>query len=400
MRMAKSELEQLLERAREQGQLHSTGRFSLDVASASRQFGQYALPEPIAIVARLVRVGALCGGDVQVELTSKKTTLVIGGHWASVSSLAQSFDQVLSKDAADREFALALNSLVTKPFGDLRILRGEPGRIGQLLMNQEREVEVAEAVNLAQDLYFTRIEWSTPKGRSISSDLAKLRAWFRYSRVPIVLNGEPLKIAIGHARGPGMLKHLGAAKQVLLKGPWYKPASYFWADHQALEFRLYSPQVDRNEVGLPTPSLASALLWAGQQQPRDWANCYLTLSFASDLSQPGRIDWVHRGQLVESEPIEFSLPAVTAVVSCHGLSMDLLGEKLVHNQALDARRQFLRDWLDCLEDELSARYPGAGRELLLKVLFDGRWRKQMVRLPAKRRVDELLKRLSPANQTA
>ncbi|MBN9414065.1 MAG: hypothetical protein J0I12_01445 [Candidatus Eremiobacteraeota bacterium] len=398
--MAKSELEQLLERAREQGQLHSTGRFSLDVASASRQFGQYALPEPVSIVARLIRVGALCGGEVQVELAAKKTALTISGHWASVGSLGQSFDQVLSKDPADREFAIALNSLVTRPFLDLRILRGEPGRIGQLVMNKEREVEVAEAVNLVQDGYFTRLEWTTPKGRSISADLARLQAWFRYCRVPILLNGQRLKIPLGHARGPGMLKHLGAAKQVLLKGPWYQPASYFWADHQALEFRLYSPQLERNEVGLPTPSQASALLWAGQQQPQEWANCYLTLSFASDLSQPGRIDWVHRGQLVESEAMEFSLPAVTAVVSCHGLGMDLLGEKLVHNQALDARRQFLRDWLDCLEDELSARYPGAGRELMHKVLFDSRWRKQMVRLPAKRRVDELLRRLSPANQTA
>lgn len=398
--MAKSELEQLLQRAREQGQLHSTGRFSLDVASASRQFGQYALPEPVSIVARLIRVGALCGGAVQADLSSKKTSLTISGHWASVSSLGQSFDQVLSRDAADREFSIALNSIVTRPFLDLHILRGEPGRIGQLVMNKEREVEVAEAVNLAQDLYFTRLEWSTPKGRSLSADLAKLRAWFRYCRVPVTLNGELLQIPLGHPRGPGLLKHLGAAKQVLLKGPWYQPASYFWADHQILEFRLYSPQADRNEVRLPNPSVASARLWAGVHEPKEWESCYLALSFASDLSQPGRIDWVHRGQLVEHEEMEFSLPAVTAVVSCHGLSMDLLGEKPVHNQAFDARRQFLRDWLDCLQEELEARYPEAGRELMLKVLFDGRWRNHLVRLPAKRRVEELLRRLSPANQTA
>ena len=398
--MAKSELDQLVQRAREQGQLHSTGRFSLDVASASRQFGQYALPEPVSIVARLIRVGALCGGEVQAELSSKKTSLTIAGHWASVSSLAQSFDQVLSNDPADREFSIALNSIVTKPFQDLRILRGEPGRIGQLLMNKDREVEVAEAVNLAQDLYFTRLEWSPPKGRSLSADLAKLQAWFRYCRVPVTLNGELLQVPLGHARGPGLLKHLGAAKQVLLKGPWYQPASYFWADHQILEFRLYSPQAARNEVALPTPSVASARMWAGAQEPKEWNHCYLALSFASDLSQPGRIDWVHRGQLVEREEVEFSLPAVTAVVSCHGLNMDLLGEKTVHNQAFDARRQFLRDWLECLQEELEARYPEAGRELMLKVLFDSRWRKQMFRLPAKGRVDELLRRLSPANQTA
>lgn len=398
--MAKSELEQLVQRAREQGQLHSTGRFSLDVAAASRQFGQYALPEPVSMVARLMRVAALCSGEVQADLSAKKTSLTIMGHWASVSSLAQSFDQVLSQDAADREFSIALNSIVTKPFQDLRILRGEPGRIGQLLMDKNREVEVAEAVNLAQDLYFTRIEWSTPKGRSLLSDMAKLQAWFRYCRVPVTLNGELLQIPMGHPRGPGMLKHLGAAKQVLLKGPWYQPASYFWADHQILEFRLYSPQALRNEVRLPTPGVASARLWAGAQQPESWDCCYLALSFASDLSQPSRIDWVHRGQLVEREEVEFSLPAVTAVVSCHGLTMDLLGEKLVHNQALDARRQFLRDWLDCLHEELEARYPEAGRELMLKVLFDSRWHKQMIRLPAKRRVDELLRRLSPANQSA
>lgn len=122
--MGKSELDQLVERARGQGQLHSTGRFSLDVASASRQFGQYALAEPVSTVARLVRVGALCGGQVQAELTSKQTSVTIAGHWAAVSSLAQSFDQVLSLDPAEREFSIALNSIVSKPFQDLHILRG------------------------------------------------------------------------------------------------------------------------------------------------------------------------------------------------------------------------------------------------------------------------------------
>lgn len=399
--MAKSELERILKQAQEQGRLHSRGSFTLDVAAASRQFGQYALSEPIAIVARLIRVGALCGGAVQVELNSKSTRVAIAGHWSALGALAQSFDQVLCDDPAEREFSVALNSIVTRPFQSLAILRGEPGRIAQLQMNQAREVEVAEAVDLAQDLHFTRIEWTTPKGRrSLSADLAQLEKWFGYCRVPLVLNRQPLEASFGRPRGPGLLKHLGAAKQVLLKGPWYLPASYFWADHQALEFRLYSPQEARNEVRLPTPTLASAQLWAGLREPDPEEPCYLALSFACDLSQPGRIDWVHRGQLLHSEAADFSLPAVTAVVSCHGLNLDLLGEKLVQNQALDARRQFIRDWVSCVEDELLARYPEAGQELLLKVLFDTRWRKRAVRLEGRGRVAELLSRLSPANQTA
>ena len=399
--MAKNELERILQQAQDQGRLHSRGTFTLDVAAASRQFGQYALGQPIDIVARLIRVGALCGGAVQVELSSKTTRVAIAGHWSALGGLAQSFDQVLCEDPAEREFSIALNSIVTRPFQSLGILRGEPGRIAQLKMNQAREVEVAEAVDLAQDLHFTRIEWTTPKGRrSLSADLAQLEKWFGYCRVPLVLNGQPLDVSFGRPRGPGLLKHLGAAKQVLLKGPWYLPASYFWADHQALEFRLYSPQAARNEVRLPTPSLASAHLWAGLREPESGDPCYLTLSFACDLSQPGRIDWVHRGQLLLSETTDFSLPGVTAVVACHGLNLDLLGEKLVQNQALEARRQFIRDWVSCVEDELLARYPEAGQELMLRVLFDTRWRKLPVRLESKGRVAELLRRLSPANQTA
>lgn len=399
--MAKTELDRILQQAQDQGRLHSSGSFTLDVAAASRQFGQYALSQPIAIVARLIRVGALCGGAVQVELSAKTTRVAIAGHWSALGGLAQSFDQVLCEDPAEREFSVALNSIVTRPFQSLAILRGEPGRIAQLLMNQDREVEVAEAVDLAQDLHFTRIEWTTPKSRrSLSADLDQLGRWFGYCRVPLVFNGQPLEVSFGRPRGPGLLKHLGAAKQVLLKGPWYLPASYFWADHQALEFRLYSPQAVRNEVRLPTPSLASAQLWASLREPEAGAPCYLALSFACDLSQPGRIDWVHRGQLLQSEAADFSLPGVTAVVACHGLSLDLLGEKLVQNHGLDARRQFLRDWVNCVEEELRARYPEAGQELMLKVLFDARWRKQPVRLEGKGRVAELLRRLSPANQSA
>lgn len=398
--MAQNQLEQLLQRAQEQGQLHSRGRFSLDVASASRQFGQYALGEAVAILARLIRVGALCGGAVQVELGSKTTRLQIAGHWAAIGSLAQSFDHVLSPDPADREFSIALNSIVNRPFQELQILRGEPGQIGQLKMDAERQVEVAEAVNLAQELYFTQVQWKTPQARSVSKDLEQLRRWFRYCRVPVRLNDELLKVPMGHARGPGMLRHLGAAKQLLLKGPWYRPASYFWADHQVLEFRLYSNQAERNEVSLPDPSLASSRVWAGSREPSDWGSCYLALSFASDLSAPSRIDWVHRGQLVESEPAEFPLPAITAVVSCHGLNMDLLGERLVQNQALSARRQFITDWVNCLEEELSRRFPQAGRELMHKLLFDSKIRKQLIRLPNRGRAEELLRRLNPVHPGA
>lgn len=389
-----------MQRVQEQGQLHSRGRFSLDVASASRQFGQYALGDSVAIIARLIRVGALCDGAVQVELTARSTRVSIAGHWAAVSSLAQSFDQVLAGDPADREFAIALNSIVNRPFQDLQILRGEPGQIGQLRMDSDRQVEVAEAINLVQDLYFTQVEWKTPKARSISKDLDQLRNWFRYCRVPLRLNGDLIQVPMGHARGPGMLKHLGAAKQLLLKGAWYRPASYFWADHQVLEFRLYSNQDERNEVSLPEPSLASCRMWAGSRQPSRWERCYLALSFASDLSAPSRIDWVHRGQLVATEAAEFPLPAVTAIVSCHGLNMDLLGEKPVDNQALAARRQFLTDWVNCLEDELAGRYTHGQPELMHKVLFDSKLCKNLLRLPQRGRVEELLRRLNPIHPVA
>jgi hypothetical protein len=398
--MGKNQLEVLLQQAQEQGQLHSRGSFSLDLASASRQFGQYALTEPIAVVARLIRVGALCGGTVQVELTAKATKVQIAGHWAAVSSLAQSFHQVLTGDPADREFAIALNSIVNHPFQDLRIFRGEPGQIGQLLMNSEREVEVADAVNLAQDLYFTQIQWKTPKARAVANDLDKLRRWFRYCRVPVFLNGKELDTPMGPPRGPGFLKHYAAPKQVWLKRAWYALGSYFWSEHQALEFRLYSNQEERNEVGLPTPGLASCRAWAGSRQPSHWGQCYLALSFLTDLSLPSRIEWVHRGQLLENEPAQFSLPAVNAVVSCHGLNMDLLGEKPVHNQAFDARRQFIRDWVNCIEEELAPRFRDADRNLMHRVLFDSHLRGNFARLPNQGRVQELLRRLNPVHPGA
>ena len=151
-------------------------------------------------------------------------------------------------------------------------------------------------------------------------------------------------------------------------------------------------------MALPEPGLASSRFWSASRLPEKWSPCYLALSFASDLSSSSRVDWVHRGQLVESEAANFALPAVTAVVSCHGLSMDLLGEKPVHNQAFSARQSFLADWLNCLEEELSPRYPKAGRSLMLKVLFDTRLHKGPIQLPRRPKVEELLRRLNPIHR--
>lgn len=386
------DLEDWLNKATAGAQFHSTGKFALDTAAAARKFGEYALKEPLQIIARMLRAVVLCGARAEVRLEKRKTLVHVHGLVAAVSQLHQVFDQVLSPSPEEREFSIAMNSLVARPFNQLTIIRGEPSRIARLQMGADRQVEVAEAYDLTQTEAFTQAVWTTPESRSVNADLERLRHWFRHCPAPVTLQGEPLAVPFGKPRGPGLLKHLGADKQVLLKGPWYQPASYFWADHHALEFRLYHPRPERNEVFLPTPGSASARLVCGADggQPE---RCFLVLACPCDAQGPGRVDWVYRGQALGNSAETWPLGGLLAVVACEGLPFDLTGDRPQEGPALAARLQMVRDWVNCLHDLLSERYGQDDEKVAQRALWDGKLRNGPVQLPATRRVAELLGRL-------
>ena len=387
------ELDEWLRSAVAQGKLHSQGSFSLDTGAAARKFGQYALTDSWQIVARLLRSAVLCAPAVYLEVTKKRTQVTIPGFVSGVSNLKSVFDQVLSSVPEEREFSLAVNSLVTGHCKDLTITRSEPSRIALLKVGQDRQVEVAEAFDLIQTENFTRIEWTESGRPALDKDLDRLRQGFRYSRIPITLNGQRLDIPFGRPRGPGMWKHLGAAKQILVKPSWFQPSTYFWADHHALEFRLYHAQSIRNEVGLATPGLASARLWAGQGQLE--SSCFLALACCCDPERPGQVDWVYRGQCVDSQLERFAPAGLHAVVACEGLPFDVTGERLIEGPARAARLQLIRDWANCLDDFLQERYPDSGNLAAQRVLYDSKLRDHPHQLPQTRRVVELLQRLRP-----
>ncbi|MBT9584206.1 hypothetical protein IV102_12765 [bacterium] len=386
-------MDEWLRSAVAQGKLHSQGSFSLDTGAAARKFGQYALTDSWQIVARLLRSAVLCAPSVQLEVTKTRTQVSIPGFVSGVANLKSVFDQVLSSVPEEREFSLAVNSLVADHCKELTITRGEPSRIALLKVGQDRRVEVAEAFDLIQTENFTRIEWTEVGRRTLDKDLERLRQGFRYSRIPINLNGEKLDIPFGRPRGPGLWKHLGAARQILVKPSWFQPSTYFWADHHAVEFRLYHPQAIRNEVGLATPGLASCRLWAGQSGPEQ--SCFLALACRCDPERPGQVDWVYRGQCVDSQPERFAQPGLQAVVACEGLPFDVTGERLIEGPARAARLQLVRDWANCLHDFLCERYPNSGDLAAHRALYDSKLRAYPQLLPQTRRVVELLQRLSP-----
>lgn len=386
------DLEEWLQKATAQAQFHSTGKFALDTAAAARKFGNYALREPLQIVARMLRAAVLCGAPAQVWLEKRKTVVHLFGLVSGVSQLHQVFDQVLSPTPEEREFSIAVNSLVARPFSRLTITRGEPSRIARLEMGSDRQVETAVAYDLVQTEAFTHTVWTQPDSRSVSADRDRLQHWFRHCPTRVVVNGQPLGVRFGKPRGPGLLKHLGADKQVLLKGPWYQPASYFWADHHALEFRLYHPRAERNELWLPTPGEASSTLVCGADGGHP-DRCFLALACPCEGQGPGRVDWVYRGQALGNSAENWPLGALVAVVACEGLPFDLTGDRPQEGPALAARLQMVRDWANVLHDFLSDRYKDDSAEVARQALWDRKLRHGLVQLPKTRRVEELLGRL-------
>lgn len=398
--MANKKLQQWIDAAVREGRLESRGSFQLDAAAAARKFGEYALQDPLGVVARLIRVACLCGSPVSVNLGRSESSVEFADFTLGLHPLNHVFDGLFSGSPAEREFAIAANTIAVREAKDLIITHFEASKVAVLKLEVDRSVHISEAYNLAHTETHTSVRWQERKPRSVRKDETRLREWFRYCPVPLLINGEEVVVPFGKPRGPGALRQLGASKQVLLQAAWYRPSSWYWADHHALEFRLYHALPERNEVGLRGPCPASGQLWSGAVATRVASHrepCFLALGFGCDVTSPGRIDWVYRGQLVDSAAESgFSLGGVHAVVSCAGLPFDLTGEKPIQRAPFQARQQLIRDWVNSVHDYLDERYPRQGADVVLKVLFDKRWKGQTAPLPRTERVLELLQRMKPA----
>jgi len=403
--MDDQQLQSWLRAALDEGIYHSQGSFSLDCSAAARKFGEYALTDPIQVVARLLRA-AFCASCswAAVKLDRRETSVTLVGFLSGVQQLGQCFDQILSPQPEEREFSLAVNSLASQDsLRELTIVRAESMRVARLsLAGPDRQVQLSEAYDLNQQHNFTHLTWKEKRNRSPAADEQRLREWFRYSPVPISINGQMLDMPFGRPRGPGMLRHLGAARQILIKGPWYQPASYFWGEHHSLEFRLYHPDSSRNQLKLPTPGLASCRMYYAHpgslpagRGPGDRDLCFLCLACLCDRERPSQVEWVYRGQTVLVRPETLPLSGLSAVVSCEGLPFDVVGEKPVEGPALAARCQLIRDWVNVLDDFLAKHYGSGESDRIHRVLFDSKLCKALQVLPQTPRVRELMLRLQP-----
>ena len=347
------------------------------------------------ILARLIRVGVLCGqaDPVEIELMRDRVQIKIPGNASSTEALSQVFSQVLSPDSAEREFSVALNSLAARAYRELSVLRAQPSRVALLTSQRPGDFQVMEAFDLNQEQFFSVVSWSGGWTRSLSERLDWVRQAFRFCPQPLVINGHPLQQSFGRPNETGMVRNPLGARQVLYKPAWYRLASYVWADHHALEFRVYHPTPQRNEVHADWPGPASSRIYVGQP-PSHQERCFMLFGLGCDPERAPRVDWVYRGQVVASEEMELPLPGLVGAVACEGLTMDLTGSRPIQTAALKARQQFARDWLEALEDYLDKLYqPPHTVPLAHRILNDRHLRGQTHRLPHTTRVKELLGRM-------
>lgn len=393
--MGKRDWENWLEHANRGTVFESRGSFALDLAAAARTFGQYALQDPLEILARLIRVGVLCGHDdpVEIELMRERAQVKIPGNASSIEALSQVFSQVLSPDPAEREFSVALNSLAASAYREFSVLRAQPSRVAVLTSQRPGDFQVMEAIDLNQERFFSVVSWTAGWSRSLSERLDWVRQAFRFCPQPLMLNGQPLQQPFGRTKETGMVRNPLGPRQVLYKPAWYRLASYVPADHHALEFRVYHPTPQRNEVHADWPGPASGRVYVGQPATH-YERCFMLFGLACDPERASRVDWVYRGQIVASEEMQLPLPGLVGALACEGLAMDLTGSRPIQSASLRARQQFVRDWLEVLADFLDELFqPGNSLPLAHRILNDRLLRGEPHRLPHTARVKELLARM-------
>lgn len=370
------DLETLLAQARQEGRVDSSGSFTLDLWGAQRKFREYLLSDPYRYILRIVRAAVFSGADSLVaNVAHDKVSIFFPTLPVSAAQLPSLLDRLLGAhgDPA-RELAVSINSLLSMEPAKVELLlaSGEGSYLLRLAPDSPGELSSLPEDRHARGTYLNvhRSGGNLFKRLGEPRESQLLRELCRFCPIPLKLNGKLVQTPYGRPRGPSRIALIREEDVVHLSPRWYLPATYFWKNHHAIEYRYYGAEKP-DRIGLLHPSNASITL----QENASAQCCHLVLAINCSSSLGNLVQMIHGGQSVAYLEQPFTLGAMEAVVSCDGLSMDLTGEVPVRNEAFERKLDFLLRCAFRLRTWLERRYRGYPLENLpVQALYDRRLR--------------------------
>lgn len=327
--MDSPDLHRLLDEARAEGRLDSSGVWRINLYAAARKLGRHLLADPTDSLLKWVQA-ALAGGAswVDVEIEADHVLVRFDGRTLDLSQLDTLDRWLLDRGRPElHHLAVGLTSAAAHGCDELSV--GAHAREVTMTPSAYREVQTVPGPN--------RIRMGRRRSlaqRLARSEVRRLESRCLYAPVPVLVNGRLVN-----------RPHFGEPTRPALKGDRYDlgphrargPESYFGALEFATDL-LAAPVLphtrwwtvanlrggallDQPSAAVPGLTTAGAPIWACH------AMCRRTHSSWSEAV------FVGHGVVLTSERNVLDRPGLLAVISARDLKVDLSGFGVVHDEA-------------------------------------------------------------------
>lgn len=321
----------------------------------------------------------LCGASVaQITCSHSRVRVSFPGAALEPARLEQFFDAgLLSKQIVLRELSSAVNLALAfeSVHLEVKICDGHLGRVLQVKSRgKEHEVKVFDVPVGAPETTFQmqrKVGLGLTRIGTESPEYFAVHQRFRFTPVRITINRKVVDTALTWGG------KLGPSVQVA-RGFLSLQRAVYHENRHAIEIRVRHPRADLNGLSLPPSQAISALSWpVGDSWLDARDGWFLALGLSVNRRKASTASFVYWGETLQVFPVSLELPGVELLISAQGLDLDLSGEKLIENEAFEARWRLARVLFQQVAQALAQAYPKAqGHQRVVEAIFDSthRWR--------------------------
>ncbi|MBT9589218.1 hypothetical protein IV102_38170 [bacterium] len=364
--MSTLQVEDLLKELTEEGQLQSTGRFTVDLSRAKEKLAQYQFQDPFCYILKLVQaaVAARADGFILQSGTTELVATLVGASFTPhelenlLYYLLQDAGTEVTASAALRHLAVAVNAAVGTRASEI-VLKSWDGHSGvQVSWTRGGQRSAPWQPTLPQ--VQTRFQMRRVAGDMLSDVYQKVASRDLFSMMTGSRQGMdreqgliydrcafcPIPIKINSKDCPGY--DLGAPADVGLLANLVG---------RILGSESVNPKHHLFELYYPGQALAGPrktfTRWAGNRTPE--ANYSAILALPARLTGHTLVIPVLDGVSLQVQRLEWPGPPAIFYVDAQGLDLDLTGLSLVRNEkALQRFGQYAQALIDAGQTYLSS----------------------------------------------
>ena len=340
--------EQLILRLQQQGQLDSSGRFTIQLSDARTKIGRYLTRERHGYLTRWARAAWL-GGSAYLHLQHSGGQLIV--HSPNLLCDVELLPRLFQDSLEARPLAQALLMALEREPSELELTLADPSRTARLTLNPRGTSQLSYTVGGDLEGTYLRLRLANGTRWEQRPEVLALRKAMAYCLMPIYWNRQLVQQDSSFPPAPGPLQTPSSQELVGFRPSQGGSASYRWAKHQLLQWRLRDQVEGENGLGIYTPTAASVVLQEGpleNDEPGLLPCSGLVALYAG--SQRQTLTLVHCGEAVEEIPQDDFLPGCQVVADASHLRLDLGGEQVVRDEPF----RHLMSWVDSRQASLRA----------------------------------------------